>query len=82
MAKWMGKAKARMEARGTTGWLRSQAKAKGLLSGDKDVLTESDLSALEAAAKKQKGPDGKLTKAGLRLLRATMQARNMMKAKK
>jgi len=77
--KWMKAARARMEKRGTTGWLRSQAQRRGLLSGKEDTLTESDLSSLEAAARRQKGAEGKLTPAGLRLLRAVTQARNMMK---
>jgi len=80
--RWMGPARARMESKGTTGSLRAIAQKRGLLSGEKDTLTEQDLSRLAKAASKMKGKDGKLTAEGLALMRKVNFARNALKAKK
>jgi len=80
--RWMGPVAAKMEKAGTTGSLRAIAQRRGLLSGEKDTLTEADLSTLAAAARKMKGKDGKLSAQGLELIRKVNFARNAMKAKK
>lgn len=80
--KWIGPAAAKMERKGTTGSLRAIAQRRGLLSGEKDALTEQDLSRLATAASKMKGKDGKLTAEGLALMRKVNFAKNARKAKK
>ena len=70
--KWMGKARAGMEKRGTVGSLRAIAKKRGLLSGKDDKLTADDLKTLMAAARRMKDTA---------LMRKVMQAANMMGAK-
>lgn len=80
--RWMGPAAAKMERKGTTGSLRAIAQKRGLLSGDKDALTEQDLGRLAKAASKMKGKDGKLTAEGLALMRKVNFARNAMRTKK
>lgn len=80
--RWMGPEAARQEKAGTTGSLRAIAQKRGLLSGEKDTLTEADLNTLANAARKMKGKDGKLSPQGLELIRKVGFAKNAMKAKK
>ncbi len=50
--KWMQAARKRMKRKGTTGSLRAIAQKRGLVKGEKDKLTASDLRTLHSSATK------------------------------
>jgi hypothetical protein len=74
--KFLAKARAGMERRGTKGSLRRIAQKRGLISGKQDALTESDLAKLQAAAARM--PEGSAQRTAL--MRKIQFARNAMKA--
>ncbi len=76
--KWMQALRERMASRGTKGSLREAAGK----SGKSEKLSPEDLARMERKARSMKDASGKLTKAGLALLRKVVAARNMMKSRK